>query len=147
MDRFLKGLVSGIGAGFIMNFWGLLMDDLLHVSTRDYLDWTSVVLYGYLPTHLYESLFAFLAHLIWTGFLGIALSYILFKSSRHFLLKGALFGFLIGFFIFGIAILLRMPFFATIPFPTSVTNAIGGLIWGLTTAKMLDWLDSKDEKH
>lgn len=141
------GLYSGMSAGVAMDLWGFLVKDYLHISTRHYIDWTSGVLYGYLPANWYEFLFAFVAHLVWTGFLGIALSQLLHRSSsRHFLLKGTLFGFLIGFFIFGIAILLRMPDFTKIPFRTSITNATVGIIWGLVTAKLLVGFESRSVK-
>lgn len=140
MDRFLIGLSSGMGAGVVMDLWGFLAKNVLHISTRSYIDWTAGVIYGSLPVYWYECLFALLTHLVWCGFLGITLSYILQRSSsRHFLLKGTLFGFLVGFFVFSIAILLRLPGFSKIPFATSLSNAIGGITWGLLAAKLQDW--------
>lgn len=125
-----------------MNLWAFLAKDLLQISIRNFVDWASVVIYGYLPGKWYEFLLAFGAHLLWTGFLGILFSYLLPKlTMQGFRVKGALFGFIIGFFIYGVAILLRMPFFTKIPFLTSTSNAIGGILWGFTTAHALGWLD------
>ncbi len=144
MDHFFKGFLSGMTGGLIMDLWGFLVKDLLRIATRNYIDWAAVTIYGFLPTNFSESLFAFGTHLLWTGFLGIVLAYLLPRlSSQGYRIKGAFLGFIIGFFIYGIAILFRMPFFTKIPFPTSVTNAIGGLLWGIITAHMLGWLDQK----
>lgn len=147
MDRFFKGFFSGVGGGVILNLWGFFVKDLLHFSTRNFVDWTSVVIYGILPTTWYDFLFALICHLFWTGFLGIIFAYLLSRvTPQGYLFKGAFYGFLVGFFIYGVAILLRMPFFTMIPFPTSLGNAIGGILWGVTTAHLLYWLDAKDKK-
>lgn len=127
-----------------MNLWALLAKDLLHISTRNYLDWTSVVLYGFLPTTWFHALLAFFAHLLWAGSLGVAFAFLLVKlKSQGIRFKGALFGYFVGFILFGIAILLRMPFFTKIPFPTSASNAIGGILWGVTTAHVLNYFNVK----
>lgn len=144
MDSCFRGMVSGIIGGIVMDLWGFLSKDLLRFATRNYIDWTSVILYGYLPHNMPESLLALITHFLWTGFLGIVFAYILPKlTTEGSRIKGAYFGFIIGFFLYGIAILLRMPFFQVIPFPTSAGNAVGGLLWGIVTAHMLDWFDRK----
>lgn len=144
MERCFKGLISGMAAGFIMDIWGFLVKDILRIATRNYIDWTSVVIYGFLPRNWYEFSFAFGTHILWTGLLGITLAYLPPRlSSQGFWIKGALFGFFVGFFTYGVAILLRMPFFTKIPFPTAATNATGGIFWGIMTAHILKWLDAK----
>jgi uncharacterized membrane protein YagU involved in acid resistance len=133
-----------MAGGLAMDLWGFLIKDVLQISTRNYTDWTSVVLYGFIPSNWYEFLFAFGAHILWAGFLGICFAYLLPKiTPQGFRIKGAFFGFIVGFLIYGIAILSRMPFFTEIPFHTSASNAIGGIIWGITTAQVLYWLDVK----
>lgn len=147
MDRFFRGLLSGMSGGLAMDLWGFVVKDLLHISSRNYVDWASVVTYGFLPNNWYEFLIAFVTHLLWTGFLGIIFAYLLPNlSTRGYRIKGGFFGFVIGFFIYGIAIFLRMPFFTKIPFPTAASNAVGGIIWGVLMAETLEWLERKGLK-
>lgn len=144
MDTFFKGLYSGMSGGVIINLWGFLLKDFLHISTRNYVDWTSVIIYGTLAANWYQFLLALFTHLLWTGFLGIVFAYLLPKlTHRGYRVKGALYGFILGFFIYSAAILLRMPFFTQIPLPTAAGNAIGGILWGIITAQILTWLETK----
>ena len=144
MDTFFKGLYSGISGGIVLNLWGFLLKDLLHISTRNYVDWTSVIIYGTLATNWCQFLLALLTHLLWAGFLGIPFTFLLPKLTyQDFRVKGAFYGFILGFFIYGVAILLRMPFFTQIPFLTSAGNAVGGILWGVTIAHTLHWLEAK----
>ena len=148
MDRFFKGFFSGVSGGIAINLWSFFVKDLLHFSTRNFVDWTSVVIYGVLPATWYEFLLAFCIHLLWTGFLGIIFAYLLsIITPQGYLFKGALFGIILSFLMDGAAILLRMPFFTLIPFPTALASASGGILWGLVTAQTLHWLDRKDKNN
>ncbi|HHT49557.1 MAG TPA: hypothetical protein GXZ98_09730 [Firmicutes bacterium] len=148
MDLFWKGFLSGSGSGIMLNLWGFFIKNLLPVANRNYVDWTAVIISGVLPTTWYEFLYALITNLIWCGFLGILFAYLLPKlTSDRFLLKGAIYGFMIGFLIHGSAILLRMPFFTMIPFRTSSSLAFGGLLWGVLTAALLRWLERKDQSR
>ncbi|NLY92051.1 MAG: hypothetical protein GX081_10680 [Firmicutes bacterium] len=148
MDRFYKGFFSGVSGGVVANLWSFFVKDLLHYSARNFVDWTAVVLYGVLPTTWYEFLLAFFTNLLWTGFLGIIFAYLLlYLTPQGYLIKGALYGIITSFLIYGAAILLRMPFFTMIPFRTAFGNMIGGLLWGVITARTLFWLDQKAKNN
>lgn len=145
MDKFFTGFLSGMIGGMAMDLWGFLLKDLLGIASRNYVDWTGVVIYGIMPETWNEFLFAFASHIVWTGFLGSGLAYLLPRLTLQGLrTKGALFGFLISFFIYALAILGRLPYFSKIPFATAATNALGGLLWGAITAHCLKyWLPDK----
>lgn len=142
MDRFSRGLVSGIAGGVVMNIWSLTAYYILHVANRRFLDWAAVLMYGHLPLNLNETLLAQASQLLWAGFLGVLFAYFMPAiTSRHYLLKGAFGGFIAGFLIYASAILLNMRFFNNLPFNTVLTQIIGGALWGLTMAFTLRWLD------
>ena len=148
MDRFYKGFFSGVSGGVVANLWSFFVKDLLHLSTRNFVDWTAVIIYGALPTTWYEFLLAFCTNLLWTGFLGVVFAYLVpYLTPQGYLFKGAFYGFLVGFLVFSTGILLRMPFFTIIPFRTAFGNAIGGLLWGIVNARILFWLDRKDQNN
>lgn len=142
MDRFTRGLVCGITGGVVMNIWSLTSYHLLNFTERRFLDWASVLMYGHLPLNLKETVLALAAQILWAGFLGILFAYLIPGiTSQAYLLKGAFWGFIIGFLMYAFAILLRMPYFNKISFDTVVSQIIGMIIWGLTLAQMLRWLD------
>ena len=122
-----------------------LVKDLCGISTRNYIDWASVAVYGFfLPYNWYEFRFPGATHLLWAGFLGVILTFILPDlTSQRIWLKGGLFGFVIGFFLYGVAIIMCVPFFTETSFATSFTNAMEGILWGITTTEIIKWLDHK----
>lgn len=143
MDRFMRGLVSGIVGGVVMNIWSLTSYHILHFTERRFLDWASVLMYGHLPSNLKETAFALVAQILWAGFLGILYAYLIpVVTSRGYLIKGAFWGFITGFLIYASAILLNMPYFSRISVDTVISQMVGGVIWGLTLAQVLRWLDT-----
>lgn len=142
MDRFHRGLIAGIIAGVIMNVWSFISYYLLQFTTRKYVDWTGVILYGDLPRNIGETIYALLIHLVWTGLLGVIFAYILPRiTSRGYLIKGVFFGFVTGFITYAITTLFKTPHITITPLRTVISDHIGGVIFGLVLAQMLYWLD------
>lgn len=143
MDRFSRGLVAGLAGGVSMNIWSLISYHVLHIADRRYLDWASVLLFGHLPINITQTVYAQITQLIWSGFLGVVFAYLIpAVTSRGYILKGAVWGFVTGFVLYSIAILIRMPYFAKIETGTSISQFIGGLIWGTILAYTLRLMDS-----
>lgn len=144
MDRFFRGLAAGITGGIVMNLWTLIAVFVLNWPVVRFIDWAAIIMYGDFPRSHAEAVFALVMHLLWTGILGILFAYMItFTTSQGYLIKGAVFGAVLGFIIYAIPTLLQTPLLAEHSFITVVSNHIGGLIWGITTAKALRWLDGK----
>lgn len=142
MDRFLRGLISGVIGGVVMNIWSMTSYYFFHFSNRRFLDWAAVLIFGHLPSNIYETLLALLTQILWAGFLGILFAYFIpVITSRDYLLKGAFWGFISGFIMYALAILLNMPYFHAVSFDTVLSQMIGGILWGLTLAYTLERLD------
>lgn len=146
MDRFGKGLAAGVAGGIAMNLWTLFAVFVLTWPVVRFIDWAAIILYGGFPRSHAEGVFALLMHLLWTGVLGIMFAYLLpHLTSKNYLLKGAIFGVTLGFIIYAIPTLLQMPLLKEHSFITVISNHTGGLIWGLTTAYVLGWLDKREK--
>lgn len=146
MDRFSRGLIAGMAGGVLMNIWNLISYYFLNMADRRYLDWASVLIFGHLPTTFTETVYAQITQLIWAGFLGTIFAYVIpGVTSRTPLLKGTIWGFITGFILYAIAIIVRMPYFTRISTGTSISQFIGGIIWGLTMAYTLKLLDTTPE--
>jgi len=143
MDRFFRGFIAGVVGGLIMNAWSLFSFHILHFTDRRYLDWASAVLYGHLPSSTFEAVYALIIQILWVGLLGILFAFLVPTiTSRGYLLKGLIYGLSIGFLIYAIPTLLQMPELAETPVKTTVSDHIGGFIWGLTMAYTLHRMDT-----
>ncbi len=144
MDRFFRGLIAGIVGGVAMNLWTLIAVFIFNWPIVRFIDWAAIMIYGDFPRSHVEGLFSLMMQLLWVGVLGIIFAYLIpHITSRGYLLKGAVFGVVLGFLIYAIPTLLQMPLLAENSFITVLSNHIGGLIWGLTMAQTLHWLDKK----
>ncbi|MEW6182613.1 MAG: hypothetical protein AB1500_05465 [Bacillota bacterium] len=143
MDRFFRGLVAGIAGGVLMNVWDLTTYYLLGLPILRYLDWASVILFGDLPQTHFQAGYALIVQILWVGLLGVVFAYALPQTtSRGYLLKGAFYGIILGFFVYAIPVLLETQYLSDFTTATVLANHSGGLLWGLTLAQTLRRLES-----
>ncbi len=147
MDRFYRGFVAGISGGILMTIWDLISFHLLDFTEHRYLDWCAVMLLGDRPSTIIEAVYALFTHLVWAGFLGIIFAFIVKGIGEQGLLaKGVIIGFIIGFLLYTIPKLFQTgPLYAT-PIESVISNHLGAVIWGLTTAYVLHLLNKKYEE-
>lgn len=144
MDRFTRGLIAGTAGGIIMNIGDFFSYSILHYSNLRYLDWASILIFGGRPNNSLETLFSLIAQLFWSGFLGVIFSFITPAiTSRGYLLKGAFWGFISGFLIYAVSVLLSMPHYNDLTTGTAVNQIIWGIIWGISMAYFLKLLNKK----
>lgn len=130
-------------AGIPMNGWDLISYYWLHFSKLRYLDWAGVVMYGEIPKTPIAVAFALISHFFWVGFLGVIFAYLIpTLTPRGYLVKGFTFGFITGFIIYAIGIAFKFPIILHRTTGTTISQFIGGSIWGVTLALMLRWLDT-----
>ncbi|KUO53411.1 MAG: hypothetical protein APF76_09220 [Desulfitibacter sp. BRH_c19] len=142
MDRFLRGLIAGIIGGIAMNLWTLIAVGIFNWQIIRFIDWAAVILYGQFATSHAEGFFALVMQILWSGTLGVIFAFLIpHITSSRYLIKGAVFGLLVGFITYAIPTILQMPILKEPSFITVVSNHMGGAIWGLTTAQTLRWLD------
>jgi hypothetical protein len=139
----MRGLTAGVIGGVVMNLWTLVAVYLLQWEIIRFVDWSAIMIFGTLPRSHLEGLVALFMHLLWAGFLGIIFAFLIpHITSRYYLIKGAVYGVIVGFFVYAIPTLLQMPILKEMSLTTVASNTIGGIIWGLTLALSLRWLDS-----
>ena len=141
-DRFIKGLIAGLAGGITMNLWNFFAFYVLKLTEHRLLDWSSVYSMGRPPHNLMETIFMLIAQLSWSAFLGIIFVYLLPLISLRFLLvKGLVFGYISGFIMWSIPTLFQTPFLISMTFGTVVSHAIESIIFGLTLALAIQWLE------
>lgn len=142
MDRFYRGFTAGVAGGIVMNIWSFGSYQFNFTNVR-FIDWSAVMIFGSKPDNIIQTIMATITHLGWAGFLGILLAWLFpVVTSRGYLYKGAFFGFIAGFILYGIMVLFSVQHLEFTGTATAASNVIGGLMWGLTAAYVLRLLDS-----
>lgn len=134
-DRFVRGFYAGSLAGFIQDIWSFVSLAMGTTSLR-MADWAAIVIYGRGgPFSTPELLFGIIAHIVFSGFLGIVFVYLIpVITSRHFTLKGLLFGWATWFAIYGISLLFKIEPTLNLPLMTPISDFTGAGIYGLVLA-------------
>ncbi|MDW7649977.1 MAG: hypothetical protein SCK29_06410 [Bacillota bacterium] len=142
-DRFTRGFLAGLFTGVIINIIDYIAFILNLTDTR-YVDIAARLVYGTRSHNLFEFIFAYLAQLAFSAFLGVIYSYLLIKiTSENHLLKGWLFGVAVWFFTFAIIVMFRVPGISQAHSPTAFTNAVLASIFGITLTQTLAFLDRR----
>jgi len=142
-DRFTRGLIGGIVGGIVMNIFNLF-SYYLGIAELRYIDWAAVVIYGTKPENMIETVFALVGQIIFAGVLGIIFAYlIIFVSSTNYLLKGAVFGAVIWFLLYGISLLYKIESTIPLHFDTAASDLVGSIIFGVILSKILHWFSAK----
>ena len=80
--------------------------------------------------------------IFFAGFLGVVFAYLVKQiTSRGFILKGAFFSLITGFFIYAVPTFFKIPVLSDLTLRNVISNHLGGVLWGITTAYMLQRLD------
>ncbi len=144
MDRFFRGFIAGVVGGVAMNLWTLFALYVLNWEIIRFVDWVGIIVFGDLPRSLVEGLFALLMHLLWVGVLGIGFAFLIpHVTSQGYLLKGMIYGVVLGFLVYAIPTVFQMPILEETSMATVFSNHTGGAIWGLVMSKTLHLLDKK----
>lgn len=131
MDRYFRGMISGVVGGIIMNAWSFFSYHVLHVTTMRFVDWAGILLYGNPPVGLGQTLFALFMHLVWVGMLGVIFAFVVtIITSRGLIIKGVTYSLICSFWIYAVPKLYQMPQFKSTPFKTTLSNNIGAIICG-----------------
>lgn len=144
-DRLLGGLLAGFIAGVVKNVLDFLSFYVFGFAKERLVDWTGAILYGQLPKSLPEQAVALLAHLVWSGLLGVVLAYLMPSlTSRNYVIRGLAYGAGVWFAIYG----LTMVFWPknltlVVDWETVVSQFLGALAFGLTAAHVLARLENR----
>lgn len=142
-DRFLSGFYAGVAGGALMNVIALVAHYALKVSEATYVDWAALMIYGHKATSLGQTAYALLIHLLWSGFLGVALAYFIsVVTSRHLLFKAWLFSVIFWFATDTVTSLMERSPFATTGLGTSVMYFLGASAFGLLVGYLLPRLEN-----
>lgn len=147
-DRATRGMIAGFAAGVITKIYDLTAF-YLAISTLRWMDFAGLMMYGKIPVHLSQQIFASMGTLFFHSLLGI-LFVILIPgqlTSKNLLLKGWFYGVTLWFIIFAVFHLFKVQELNVVPLKTTISSFVGSSIWGLTLAMIVRWLDNKIKQN
>ncbi|HBV86256.1 hypothetical protein [Desulfosporosinus sp.] len=146
-DRFTRGFIAGLIGGVGSLAWGLFSKSILKFTELLYTDFASILIYGNKASSFIEKAFAqFVVFGFW-GLGGILFILLIpYLTSKNLIFKGAFWGAFIWFASYVITLLFKVKGLEIISVNTSISQLIGGLIWGGLLAIAIKYLDRKVKK-
>lgn len=142
-DRFYNGFISGVIGGiasFIVNFGS----KVLGFNTVVWTDFMGLFVTGRRPEGLIERVFFISVEFAFLGVLGVLFALIIpHISSKHLILKGAIYGISVWMTLFSLPFLLQLPEIGVFPLKTVIFNISASFVWGGAMALILKKVDSR----
>lgn len=143
-DRLFRGFIAGVAGGVAMNIFSLLAITMNWTELPFWM-WAAILVLGREQIGgAPETILGVIAHLMFTGFLGIIFSFLVpYIKSRGILVKGLLFSIATWFSIYGVTHLFNVQGTSPIELRTAVSNLTGAVVYGIVTAWALTYLYKK----
>ena len=144
-DRFTNGFIAGFLGGVVMSILNLISYSL-GIAQILYLDWDSVMIFGYRYATPLEAVIGQIGQLFFSAVVGVIFAYLLSViSSRYYLFKGLIFGLLVWFGSYAITLLYKVTPLIPIKPDTVMSNIVTSSVYGLVLAESLRRLSNRQK--
>jgi len=145
-DRFTNGFVAGLVAGTTMSVMNYISHQIGIVDLL-YLDWASVLLYGYRHETVLEAVVGQAGKLFFAGLLGSFFAFWLtIVTSKYLFFKGIVFGIAVWFVVHATATLFKLFPMIPIKSDTVFSYKVEAVIFGIVLAESMRRLTGKQVK-
>jgi hypothetical protein len=143
-NRYMRGSIAGITAGIAMNIASYLFVGVLNIGEDLATDYMAEMLFGRTGVILFEEIVAVIAHIMFTGFLGVLFAFLLMWVGSSFIYyKGLTFSWSTWFLLYAFGILFEVPLLKTNTASTVAIHFITATVYGAVWAYVLTYLDIK----
>ena len=144
-DRTTAGALAGAVAGLIQQIYGSLAH-YIGFTEKDFGDFAGTLIMSKAYQGIMSHVIQWLAH-IGIGMLFGVIFVQIFKytSSKYWQIKGIIYGFILWVLLTGIGTLFKMPMWNKTEPTTALSMFIGGLIYSVTMAYILKYLENKTD--
>jgi hypothetical protein len=144
-DRFTNGFIAGLLGGVVMSIMDLVLYYLGVVQIL-FLDWASVLIFGYRFATLLEAVIGQLGQLFFSAVAGVLFAFLLpLTSSRYYLFKGWVYGLVVWFGTYSITLLFEVTPLIPIKPDTVISNIVMASVYGFVLAESLKRLSNIKE--
>lgn len=145
-DRFVNGFLAGLLGGITMSILNLISFFALGIAELLYLDWASVLIFGYRYATTLEAVIGQIGQLFFSAIMGILFAFLLpFVSSRYYLFKGFVYGLVVWFGAYAITTLFKVTPLIPIKADTVMSNMFTASVYGLVLAETLRRLSNREK--
>ncbi len=145
-DRFLNGFIAGFLGGIAMSILNLISFYALNITEMLYLDWASVMIFGYRFATPLEAVIGQAGQLIFSGLTGILFAFLLsLVSSRYYLFKGWLYGLTVWFGSYALTTIFKVTPLIPVKPDTVMSNMVTASVYGLVLAESLRRLSARQK--
>lgn len=142
-DRLVVGGLAGLTGAAVQNIYSYVIKSL-NLATYTYSDFASTILTNRVYTDPVGVVAGFLAYLSVGVILGVLFAYLLSATSSNYLyIKGLLYGFVLWFILTGFGTIFNLATFRGLSPVSALSILVGGLLFGVTLAAVLEMLDHK----
>ncbi|MCW3489902.1 DUF6789 family protein [Dethiobacter alkaliphilus] len=143
-DRFVNGFLAGLIGGVVMTVLNLISFYVLGLAQILYLDWASVLIFGYRFATTLEAVIGQIGQLFFAGVVGVLFAYLLAATtSRYYLIKGWVYGLVVWFGSYAITLLYDITPLNPIKPDTVISNMVTASVYGLVLAWSLKKLTDR----
>lgn len=137
-DRAMVGGVAGLFSSILSTIYEVIAERL-RITDRSFLDYTATLVSHNVYPGIQGFIVGFFSQAA-TGILfGVTFIYLIkLVSSRYYLLKGLGFGFSLWFILSGFGVIYNLPTIRDIPPTVSLFDLTNALLYGLTTAYIIN---------
>lgn len=147
-ERFTNGIISGAIAGILKNIPNAIFHNWLKLSELSFWDYFAAVALFRHPSNLGEQLYVFIYEVCFCALLGIIYIYLKEKvRTDHYLIKGAIYGFLIWFLVHTLILAYRIQQLIKTDLTTSLVNSLCSIVYGLLLAWIIHYLEEKCQRN
>lgn len=143
-DRFMDGFVAGVTGAMATAVFNRLAVDFLNFGRIRYVDFAAIIMFGRSANGFWETSFAQIVQLAFSGVMGATFTYIIGAiSKRYYWFKSILFGGAVWFVSYAIATLFKVPGLDRVDPVSAFQNMISSVLFGVVAA----WVLVRLEKH
>jgi len=141
-DWVMRGVAAGLIAGVAMTVANRTLV-ALNVSEQLYAYWGYVLVSGTAFRTLSEEIAGQLVHLAFCGFVGLAFTWLVRKEKGCYVVRAVLWSIAVWFASNAVITLFNVTLLLPVGLDTIISHLVTTVIYGLTLAKALDYLDAR----
>lgn len=142
-DKYISGAAAGVIGASLQVLYGYIVKTL-EFSDRGFHDYGKVFIMFSSHQGIFADLIGIISHIGNGMIFGIAFAYLIsWTSPRLYLLKGLIYGIMLWHLFLGIGTLFKIPMFHKVPPTTAFATLIGSIIYGVTAAYILKYIETR----
>jgi hypothetical protein len=143
----MKGVIGGAIAGALKDIPDAIFHYILKITDITFWDYAGIIVLKRHPEGILEHVYSFLYEVTFSILIAVIYIHLIpYLQTKHYLLRGAVFGAIVWFFIQAAALAFRIEaVIVRSDLITSIVNSVNSLIYGMILAYVIHALEKRGE--